>query len=183
MGPIWGPQDPGGPHVGPMNFAIWESLYWNRQQWVQQLISGERNLRAAPEAICLFQSCQVKLALSQRINHHNMHGIQTLIICIVSKRAGKYHHFIIIRLPSYASFFICIISKRDGKYHRNIMTRLPSYASFIICIVSKRDGKYHHNIMIRLPSYGILRIQLSNESWWCHQMETFSALLAICEGN
>ena len=23
MGPTWGPQDPGGPHVGPMNFAIW----------------------------------------------------------------------------------------------------------------------------------------------------------------
>ena len=24
MGPIWGRQSPGGPHVGPMNFAIWE---------------------------------------------------------------------------------------------------------------------------------------------------------------
>ena len=24
MGPIWGRQDPGGPHVGPINFAIWE---------------------------------------------------------------------------------------------------------------------------------------------------------------
>ena len=23
MGPRWGRQDPGGPHVGPMNFAIW----------------------------------------------------------------------------------------------------------------------------------------------------------------
>ena len=23
LGPIWGLQDPGGPHVGPMNFAIW----------------------------------------------------------------------------------------------------------------------------------------------------------------
>ena len=23
MGPIWGRQGPGGPHVGPMNFAIW----------------------------------------------------------------------------------------------------------------------------------------------------------------
>ena len=23
MGPIWGRQDPGGPHVGPRNFAIW----------------------------------------------------------------------------------------------------------------------------------------------------------------
>ena len=27
MGPIWGRQDPGGPHVGPMNFTIWEPLH------------------------------------------------------------------------------------------------------------------------------------------------------------
>ena len=26
MGPIWGRQDPGGPHVGHMNFAIWGIL-------------------------------------------------------------------------------------------------------------------------------------------------------------
>ena len=26
MGPIWGQQDPGGPHVGPMNLAIWVTL-------------------------------------------------------------------------------------------------------------------------------------------------------------
>ena len=24
MEPIWGRQDPGGPHVGPMKFAIWD---------------------------------------------------------------------------------------------------------------------------------------------------------------
>ena len=23
MGPIWGRQHPGGPHIGPMNFGIW----------------------------------------------------------------------------------------------------------------------------------------------------------------
>ena len=26
MGPIWGRQDPGGPHVGPRNFAIWVGI-------------------------------------------------------------------------------------------------------------------------------------------------------------
>ena len=26
MEPIWGRQDPGGPHVGPMNFAIWVGI-------------------------------------------------------------------------------------------------------------------------------------------------------------
>ena len=33
IGPIWGRQDPGGPHVGPMNFANWayafEAQFWN----------------------------------------------------------------------------------------------------------------------------------------------------------
>ena len=38
MGPIWGRQDPGGPRVGPMNLAIWESnldkvLCWD--VWIQ----------------------------------------------------------------------------------------------------------------------------------------------------
>ena len=27
MGPIWGRQDPGGPHVDPMNLVIWEALH------------------------------------------------------------------------------------------------------------------------------------------------------------
>ena len=26
IGPIWGRQDPGGPHAGPMNFAIWVGM-------------------------------------------------------------------------------------------------------------------------------------------------------------
>ena len=26
MEPIWGRQDPDGPHVDPMNFAIWDHL-------------------------------------------------------------------------------------------------------------------------------------------------------------
>ena len=27
MGPIWGQQDPGGSHVGPINYAIWEKCH------------------------------------------------------------------------------------------------------------------------------------------------------------
>ena len=26
MEPTWGRQDPGGPHVGPINFAIWVDI-------------------------------------------------------------------------------------------------------------------------------------------------------------
>ena len=28
MGPNWGRQDPGGPHVDPMNLAIWDVYIW-----------------------------------------------------------------------------------------------------------------------------------------------------------
>ena len=41
MGPIWGRQDLGGPHVGPMNFNIWE-LFWF---W----FSGHDFIQALPE--------------------------------------------------------------------------------------------------------------------------------------
>ena len=31
MGPIWGRQDPDGPHVGPMNFATWVTYHQNAE--------------------------------------------------------------------------------------------------------------------------------------------------------
>ena len=33
IGLIWGRQDPGGPHVGPMNFAIWGTAE-NSRVWI-----------------------------------------------------------------------------------------------------------------------------------------------------
>ena len=38
MGPIWGRQDPGGPHVGPMNFAIWDCLLLDTFCFVTDLV-------------------------------------------------------------------------------------------------------------------------------------------------
>ena len=42
MGPIWGRQDPGGPHVGPMNFAIWDSMSHNIYWLVMQITDSYR---------------------------------------------------------------------------------------------------------------------------------------------
>ena len=39
MRPIWGRHDAGGPHVGPMNFAIWEILPDVRQRLIYPLCS------------------------------------------------------------------------------------------------------------------------------------------------
>ena len=43
--------------------------------------------------------------------------------------------------------------------------------------------KVHHTMMTKLRSRFHAKHQVSNGSWWRHQMETFSALLAICAGN
>ena len=44
MGPIWGRQDPGGPHVDPMNFAIWAvmgTFHSPIQQYCMNVTSSE----------------------------------------------------------------------------------------------------------------------------------------------
>ena len=37
MGPIWGRQDPGGPHIGPMNLAIW---VYNNMLWMWEYLQS-----------------------------------------------------------------------------------------------------------------------------------------------
>ena len=41
---------------------------------------------------------------------------------------------------------------------------------------------YMDDILQRLK-IPVVKIRQWQDSWWCHQMETFSALLAICAGN
>ena len=38
MGPIWGRQDPGGSHVGPMNFAIWVVIGFYRNPFLHMTL-------------------------------------------------------------------------------------------------------------------------------------------------
>ena len=46
MWPIWARQDPGGPHVGPMSFAIWVGNGWSNRwmdRWMDKWTTWERN--------------------------------------------------------------------------------------------------------------------------------------------
>ena len=52
MGPIWDRQDPGGPHVGPMNFAIWGGL--ERVGWVLSTSSSSRGYKALWPMPCTY---------------------------------------------------------------------------------------------------------------------------------
>ena len=41
VGPTWGRQDPGGPHVGPMNYAIWGSVVWGGKKFMNKSMNLE----------------------------------------------------------------------------------------------------------------------------------------------
>ena len=50
MGPIWGRQDPGGPHVGPINFALWaiiQAMALNRQHAITLIAYPDSKVRGA----------------------------------------------------------------------------------------------------------------------------------------
>ena len=58
MKPIWGRQDPGGPHVGPMNFAVWATYYifYCLRTCSRVLIK---------KIICIFDKCLKRYCLPQ----------------------------------------------------------------------------------------------------------------------
>ena len=98
MGPIWGRQDPGGPHVGPMNLAIWgvfdscisKLLLWHlcnaytnicwwlkdRRFATQNIILTHRSLDLDDGGICLHlrRFCWIKMHrnLSDFLIYHHM---------------------------------------------------------------------------------------------------------------
>ena len=56
MGPIWGRQDPGGPHVGPMNFAIWDAWILNS---FASIVYVNEVFRTSSYASCRFGATSV----------------------------------------------------------------------------------------------------------------------------
>ena len=68
MGPIWVRQDPGGPHVGPMNFVIWVNITGDMFQTNESI-----NLYTAKmkKRMILFLVEKSYLALEEIIPKHN----------------------------------------------------------------------------------------------------------------
>ena len=81
MGPIWGRQDAGGPHVGPVNLAIWNPLW----VWEDRLsicywspVPDDRDiwlLRGGKKTMCCINICEHALT-----KHHLAHRCQCLYV-------------------------------------------------------------------------------------------------------
>ena len=68
MGPIWGRQNPGGPHVGPMNFAIWDGIEIDSDlQWLQTHSSA--STQSTRDSVKYIFSCTATIAC---ISHSNI---------------------------------------------------------------------------------------------------------------
>ena len=106
------------------------------------------------------------------------------------------------RLTSYAISWYVNIFHINQCYNSGYLSHVRAFYGNrkILCNLMQRN-KYHHNPylsgkIIHIPpisSYHInpcIRFHYSNNSgwdetssWWHYQMETFSALLALCAGN
>ena len=81
MGPIWGRKDPGGPHVGPINFAIWgvtlKRIHQNSIKyygWILHLWTQTGRLRRAPlqwEQMCHTQTHRHKHCSDSKVHGAN----------------------------------------------------------------------------------------------------------------
>ena len=56
MGSIWGRQDPGGPRVGPMNFAIWVVLHYGEVTWALWRLKSQRVWLIVQELVEVFSN-------------------------------------------------------------------------------------------------------------------------------
>ena len=57
-------------------------------------------------------------------------------------------------------------------------------ANYDITVMISFPGTWHYRLLDRSEPFGRATRSLAvSKSWWRHQMETFSALLAICAGN
>ena len=67
MGPIWSRQDPGGSHVGPINFAIWAYI-----------CQTQRYLQNSPMSILLF--FHAKFLITQAVSRTLLFGFTNRVI-------------------------------------------------------------------------------------------------------
>ena len=74
--------------------------------------------------------------------------------------------------------YICKVSSRNGRqHHRNHWNLLFNDNNNISLLVFPHSQSWISIIQVQVPDK-----RSTYMSWWRHQMETFSALLAICAG-
>ena len=95
--------------------------------------------------------------------------------CIWKYRLRNGGHFVHLSLSCGNIVFLCTL---------NTAWQLKCwYFSANVSWLNLRKGHILSEVSISIYLFVWLLTEPHIVPWWCHQMETFSALLAICEGN
>ena len=73
MGPIWGRQDPGGPHVGPINFAIQDAIVIKIPKSTSNYFNQDAFLGISLLQKSYFETCMLIWYLSVKLTHNPLY--------------------------------------------------------------------------------------------------------------
>ena len=106
------------------------------------------------------------------VSQNTSHCVEKLMASLVQMSVGNYNEISPVKtsiscnsVPPHVSSFFCDV--RFEKYE-SLDTGLP-------CLLSLT--------YLSLALFPWFSLRIIRRSWWCHQMETFSALLALCVEN
>ena len=119
MGPIWGWQDPGGPHVGPMNFAIWgwkpsgrDAYFISQQQlWHSFLYLSlwHHNEATTATTCCNHSDHFIKIGYNSNRLFHQVSSIH-----LIKTKTYKFHHMnICIYIYILCAFWISMCDDKS----------------------------------------------------------------------
>ena len=116
MGPIWGRQDPGGPHVGPVNFAIWEhfrgAVWWkSKEEELSFMVAILEPFLAQSASGDVPHLTQIDLTYSNWINDFRIIDLKQLLpllqtLCHLTAR--KFIESMIKRKRSHVNVCLCV---------------------------------------------------------------------------
>ena len=116
MGPIWCRQDPGGPHVGPMNLAIWV-VNWthrNKLHWYfdKKCLLKKIHLK---KLICNISSFLLKLKFALIFKVSAIRGTWDLIIKLFEHEWPMFPVITVWAQIKWNSNTICLWGSSSGK--------------------------------------------------------------------
>ena len=118
MGPIWGRQDPGGPHVGPMNFAIWNifatliTCRWFSEKCTIGLTNMHTTIKKAKTTSMEFEYIYIYIDLNVNIQ----------ITLLSQPQRPNRLDFFPNNYPTFKKSCILSIAKQP-KYQQNVLKR------------------------------------------------------------
>ena len=117
-----------------------------------------------------------------RQKHHTPAGVHINDFQILCYYQVNHMHVTLSWHRDHLNGFIPQIYTKDEGNMRHFI-----YYIIIVCHISKTNHTkisiYYYTTVPRPAYIAMIRRRTPFKSWWCHPMETFSALLAFCAGN